>query len=189
MTNQDILKIAMKQSAIDLCADPADFEKSENVIVTSRESEGSRAYLKLPFSCQLTSYGNNIVASTSPELREITEAYISERNIEYCFQTPDLHVLNEALLPYGQKICFMAEYFLPDLNALRPLDCAYDMRILYPKDFADLYLAEREPNRIARRRCIFASFAKAHLARLVSCFGSLSQNLSKMHSPAGATQF
>ena len=33
MTDQEVLKIAMAQSAIDLCAAPADFEKSENVVV------------------------------------------------------------------------------------------------------------------------------------------------------------
>ena len=73
MTNQEILKIAMAQSAIDLCADPKDFEQSENVIVTSRENKDARRYLNLPFSCQLVSYGNNIVASVLPEFREITE--------------------------------------------------------------------------------------------------------------------
>ena len=69
MTNQEILKIAMAQSAIDLCADPKDFEQSENVIVTSRENKNARRYLNLPFSCQLVSYGNNIVASVLPEFQ------------------------------------------------------------------------------------------------------------------------
>ena len=55
MTNQEILKIAMAQSARDLSADASDFEKSENVVVTSQESDGARRYLKLPFSCQLVS--------------------------------------------------------------------------------------------------------------------------------------
>ncbi len=72
MTNQEILKIAMTQSAIDLSAEPSDFEKSENVVVISRESDDARRYLKLPFSCQLVSYGNNVVASVSPEFREIS---------------------------------------------------------------------------------------------------------------------
>jgi ribosomal protein S18 acetylase RimI-like enzyme len=40
----------------------------------------------------------------------------------------------------GQKICFMAEYFLPDVNALRPLDCPYELRLLTPTDFTGLYL-------------------------------------------------
>ena len=142
MTNQEILKIAMAQSAIDLCAAPDDFEKSENVVVTSRESEGARRYLKLPFSCQLVSYGNNVVASVSPEFREIAENYINKYPVEHLFETPHLHVLNDALMEKGQKICFMAEYFLPDMGALRALDCPYEMRLLTQSDFADLYLPE-----------------------------------------------
>ena len=36
----------------------------------------------------------------------------------------------------------MAEYFLPDLSALRPQPCEYELRILHPQDFAQLYLPE-----------------------------------------------
>ena len=144
MTNQEILKIAMTQSAIDLCAEPSDFEKSENVIVTSRDNEGARRYLKLPFSCQLVSYGNNVVASVSPEYREITENYINKYPVEHLFETPHLHVLNDALMKKGQKICFMAEYFLPDVEALsaRTVKDAYKMKIMEAEDFKDLYLPE-----------------------------------------------
>ena len=142
MTNQEILKIAMAQSAIDLCADPKDFEQSENVIVTSRENKNARRYLNLPFSCQLVSYGNNIVASVLPEFHEITENYINKYPPEHCFETPHLHTLNDALMEKGQKICFMAEYFLPDVDALRALDCPYELKLLTQTDFADLYLPE-----------------------------------------------
>lgn len=142
MTNQEILKIAMAQSAIDLCADPKDFEQSENVIVTSRENKNARRYLNLPFSCQLVSYGNNIVASVLPEFHEIAENYINKYPPEHCFETPHLHTLNDALMEKGQKICFMAEYFLPDVDALRALDCPYELKLLTQTDFADLYLPE-----------------------------------------------
>ncbi len=146
MTNQEILKIAMAQSAVDLCAEPTDFEKRENVVVTSHESDGARRYLKLPFSCQLVSYGNNVVASVSPECKEITENYINKYPVEHLFETPHLHVLNEALMEKGQKICFMAEYFLPDVDVLRERvvegTCPYEMRVLTQPDFADLYLPE-----------------------------------------------
>ena len=142
MTNQEILKIAMAQSAKDLCADASDFEKSENVVVLSRSSDEARRYLKLPFSCQLVSYGNNVVASVSPEFREIAENYINKYPVEHLFETPNLHVLNDALMEMGQKICFMAEYFLPDVNLLRPLDCAYELRVLTQDDFSGLYLPE-----------------------------------------------
>ena len=132
----------MAQSAKDLCADASDFEKSENVVVLSSESDGARKYLKLPFSCQLVSYGNNVVASVSDEFREIAENYIKKYPIEHLFETPHLHVLNDALMEKGQKVCFMAEYFLPDMNVLRPLDSPYEQRILTQSDFSELYLPE-----------------------------------------------
>ena len=50
-------------------------------------------------------------------------------------------------------------------------------------------VAARESNRIARGRFIFASFGVLLLARLVSCFAKSHQNLSKMHSPSGASSF
>ena len=142
MTNQEILKIAMEQSARDLSAEAKDFEREENVIVLSKENAAARKYLSLPFSCQIVSYGTNAVASVLPEYREIAENYINKYAVAHLFETPNLHVLNEALMAKGQKICFMAEYFLPDVEALRPLDCPYEMRILTKEDFAPLYLPE-----------------------------------------------
>ena len=142
MDNNFIIKTAMQQSSIDLCADAHDFEKHENIIVISHKNDSARRYLKLPFSCQLVSYGNNIVASVSPEFYEITENYINSFPVEHCFETPNMHVLNDALLKKGQKVCFMAEYFLPDISVLHELDCPYRLRVLTQKDFADLYLPE-----------------------------------------------
>jgi hypothetical protein len=98
MNNREILNVAMSQSAIDLSASASDFEKNENVIVTSAISEGARRYLKLPFSCQLVSYGNNVVASVLPEFRDLTEKYINSYPVEHLFETPHMHLLNDALL-------------------------------------------------------------------------------------------
>ena len=142
MTNQKILEIALAQSAIDCNCEANDFLKEANVIVLSQASELARKYLELPFTCQLVSYGNNIVASVQESYREIVQGYLSQYDISHCFETPNLHVLNEALLPYGQKICFMAEYFLPDVDKLEEKACAYECRVLEQKDFAELYLPE-----------------------------------------------
>ena len=146
MTNRDILRIAMEQSAADLCAEAEDFTKDENVIVPSAVSDNARRYLHLPFSCQLVSYGSNVVASVSPEFAEITRAYLDKYDVVHLFETPNLHVLNEALMEKGEKICFMAEYFLPDVDLL-PLCaernvCPYEMRLLTQEDFGALYLSE-----------------------------------------------
>ena len=151
MTNQDILQIAMRQSAVDANCRAEDFTREENVVVTSVKNSGARRYLELPFVCDLISYGTNIVASVDRKYETIVRNYIEKYPVEHCFETPDLHVLNEAFLEHGMKVCFMAEYFLPDVNQLRKLPCRYEMRVLGPEDFRDLY-TEQWSNALCAQR-------------------------------------
>ena len=51
MTNQEILQIALEQSAIDCNCKTEDFLATENKVVMSRKHEKARAYLPLPFYC------------------------------------------------------------------------------------------------------------------------------------------
>ncbi|WP_349947357.1 GNAT family N-acetyltransferase [Lacrimispora sp. BS-2] len=139
MTNERILEIAMRQSAIDANCQAEDFCTSENKIVISAKNANARKYLELPFYCDLTSYGNNIVASVDQEIAEFVKEYINKYHVINCFETPNLHFLNDELQKKGMRICFMAEYFLPDLNILAPIDCGYEIRILQPEEFKDLY--------------------------------------------------
>ena len=139
MTNREILRIAMEQSAVDANCRAQDFTKEENVIVTSVRNPGARRYLELPFVCNLISYGTNVVASIDRKYEEIVQDYIGKYPAEHCFETPDLHVLNEAFLEHGMKVCFMAEYFLPDVELLRKIPCRYETRLLEQEDFKELY--------------------------------------------------
>ena len=142
MTNKEILQIAYEQSAIDLNCHARDFEKEENVIVYSKEQEGCRRYLKLPFFCNLVSYGSNIVASVAPEAEAVVREYINKYPVEHCFETPNMHVLSEGFLPFDMKVCFMAEYFLPDVNQISKKECGYELRLLTSDDFAELYVPQ-----------------------------------------------
>lgn len=141
-TQQKILSMAMEQSAIDLCCQPEDFLKNENVIVTSAVSENCRKYLKLPFFCNLVSYGNNLVASLDPKVQKVVCDYMERYGKVHAFETPNMHVLDDAFRQYGYRICFMAEYFLPELSALKPSTCDYELRILNPEDFEELYVEQ-----------------------------------------------
>ncbi len=152
MTNREILKIALQQSAYDSNCAPEDFLKQENIVVQSRENPWARKYLSLPLSCDLVSYGNNIVAQAQEDLMPVVREYINAYPVEHCFETPNLHVLEDMLRPYGQQICFMAEYFLPDVDVLRPLPCDYELRILHQEDFADLYLPQWSNALCAKRK-------------------------------------
>ena len=139
LTNEAILHIAMKQSAVDLNCCESDFMDKENKIVLSVKNQRARRYLTLPFECNLVSYGNNIVASVKKEYKEIVEGYISKYQTEHCFETPNMHVLNDAFEPLGMRVCFMAEYFLPDVSLVKEKECGYVLKILEQKDLGGLY--------------------------------------------------
>ena len=138
-TNKSILEIAMRQSAIDAGCRAEDFLREENIIVTSKKSSDARKYLSLPFTCDLISYGNNIVASITETYRPLVSAYINRFSAAHCFETPNLHVLDDAMQKEGFRVCFMAEYFLPDLDVLLALTCPYELKVLHAEDFAPLY--------------------------------------------------
>ncbi len=142
MDNRTIWETARWQSAVDAGCRPEDFLRTDNVVVPSRANPGARRYLTLPFDCHLISYGSNIVASVQPALSGRVRRYIDRYPAEHCFETPNLHVLNDGLQRHGLRVCFMAEYFLPDLSLLRPLSCPYETRLLTPGDFKDLYLPQ-----------------------------------------------
>lgn len=139
MTNDEILKIALQQSAYDCNCSPQDFLSSKNKIVLSKPNDKARVYVPLPLECDLVSYGNNIVAQVSSRLKKPVAEYIAQFPLEHCFETPNIHVLDEKLAEFGYKTCFMAEYFLPDITQLQAIECACELRVLYPEDFSKFY--------------------------------------------------
>lgn len=151
MTNKEILQIAMEQSATDLNCRAEDFWEEKNKVVFSDVNPDARIYLELPFACNLVSYGNNIVASVQKEYEDIVTKYINTYPAEHCFETPNMHVLNDELQKNGLRVCFMAEYFLPDLDLLKEKSCSYELRILQQEDFVDLY-TEQWSNALCEKR-------------------------------------
>ena len=93
MTDGEILHIALEQSAIDCGCSASDFLSPANTVVVSRADPRARRYLELPFDCDLTCYGNGIVASVAGPLTEPVRGYIDRYPAEHCFETPNLLVL------------------------------------------------------------------------------------------------
>lgn len=139
MNNQEIRRIALQQSAWDCNCEPEDFLQMENKVVLSKKNERARVYLPLPMECDLVTYGNNIVAQVSERLADEVKDYINKYPVEHCFETPNMNMLNEILHRHNLEICFMAEYFLPDVTLLGELPCEYEQRILFQEDFEHLY--------------------------------------------------
>ena len=140
LTNREILRIALEQSAEDIGCKTEDFCKDDNVVVPFRLGANARRYYKEPITCNLVSYGSNIVAAVTDEVSDIVSEYIGRYEFFHCFETPNMHWLNERLMERGHKLCFMAEYYLPDVSRIPNLTCDYETRILKQKDFEDLYL-------------------------------------------------
>lgn len=142
MTNEEILNIAMCQSALDINADLEDFTKSTNVMVKSGVGALARKYYKEPIACNLVSYGSNIVASVKDEYAGVVGEFLDKFEFYHCFETPNMHWLDQRMSEYGQRVCFMAEYFLPDVERLRRIPCKFDIKVLWQEDFRDLYLPQ-----------------------------------------------
>ena len=132
----------MEQSAEDIGCKAEDFLATENKLVQFKLGENAKKYYKLPIGCNFISYGNNIVAAATDELADIAREYINKFEFYHCFETPNLRWLNQRIEEHGQTVCFMAEYYLPDLNLLKELPCEYELRILEQPDFEPLYLPE-----------------------------------------------
>lgn len=43
----------------------------------------------------------------------------------HCFEIPNMHWLDCRMNDVGQRVCFMAEYFLPDMSKLKCLPLRY----------------------------------------------------------------
>ncbi len=143
MTNEEIMRIALRQSAIDCACEPGDFLRVGHTLTRSRPHPEARRYLELPHVANFASYGNGVVATAGERYMDAAERCLQRFSREdgafRLFETPGLHEVDEIFAPLGGKSRFMAEYFLPDLDLLKPRKCPYETRILTNKDFAALY--------------------------------------------------
>ena len=119
-----------------------DTGSDKNVIVPFCLGKNARKYYKEPIICNFVSYGSNIVVATTKEVSDLVTEYIGKFEFYHCFETPNMHWLNDRLLERGHKVCFMAEYYLPDVNKIPDAECLYETHILVQEDFKNLYLPE-----------------------------------------------
>lgn len=142
MTNEEVFRISMAQSAMDMSCDSEDYLSNENKLIPLKLGEHAKKYYKLPIGGNFISYGSNVVVAATEELTEVLKEYIDKFEYYHCFETPSIYWLNRRIEPLGYTVCFMAEYYLPDMNKLTALPCEYEMKVLEPADFADLYQPE-----------------------------------------------
>lgn len=115
-TNQQIREAAMKQQAFGSNCAPEDFLRAENVFTVSKPNENAHKYFHLPVILDIVSFGTNAVVSGDVEIIEEIKPVVNGTSFYRLFETPKMYALNEALFRKNAKICFMADYFLPDVE-------------------------------------------------------------------------
>ena len=91
MRAEDILQIAMEQSAEDIGCKVEDFMKNKNVVVPFRLGKNARKYLEEPIPANFVSYGNNVVASADKDIQEIVSEYVDKYEFYHLFESPNMH--------------------------------------------------------------------------------------------------
>ena len=76
LTNKDILRIAMEQSAADIGCEAEDFLSDKNVIVPLKLCPNAKRYYKRPIGAIFISYGSSVVAAVTDEVKDIVSEYI-----------------------------------------------------------------------------------------------------------------
>lgn len=151
MNNEEILNIAMEQSAIDIGCTIIDFKKKSNIVVPFHLGETAKRYYSEPIGCNFISYGNNVVAASSDTLFQVVKKYIECYDFYHCFETPNTTWLNNQLSDFGQTIWLQAEYYLPDLNNIPSFYCDFEIRTLAHDDF-EYYFLPQWKNAICKDR-------------------------------------
>ena len=90
--------------------------RAENVFTVSKPNENAHKYFHLPVILDIVSFGTNAVVSGDAEIIEEIKPIVSGTEFYRLFETPKMYALNEALSRKNAKICFMADYFLPDVE-------------------------------------------------------------------------
>ncbi|MFQ8832538.1 MAG: hypothetical protein ACLR7U_06490 [Ruthenibacterium lactatiformans] len=115
MTKEEIWAAALRQSAVDLNCSPEDFGREHSVVVRSSPHAGARKSIcRCPFLRPVSYTATWWLPSPGGEAA--VRAYVERYAPEHCFETPNMNVQRTAR-PFGMRICFMAEYFLPDVSA------------------------------------------------------------------------
>lgn len=139
MTNQEIMEIALRQSAWDLQCGTEDFFKNEHVVVVSKPESRKKKFMALVNACELVTYGTNVVASVSCELKDAVSGFLSGKDPERAFEPGSILELERTVRPLGYEVSFMGLNFLPRTEMMREIECPYEMRVLEKGEFEHLY--------------------------------------------------
>ena len=142
-----IWQVAMEQSARDCGCTVEQLLGEQNTVLSAKELSGAKKYYQGRHFCQMISYGHGTVAVVNPAIEGFVRQYLQGCRYPFsAFDTPHINCLHEEVRKYGQALCFLAEYFLPELSD-QPLAVPdhLQLRLLYEDELLQLYPDKRFP--------------------------------------------
>lgn len=148
MTKSNIKALAMTQLALDNACGPSDFLRGDNTVVPYKVLDGRRLFRREGYFFKMTTFGHGAVISADASFISWCEDYFSRvRGID-CFEYPHLLDIDEALRPYGQKLCVNHEGYLPDYSFPRGGTDGLDVKWFFGEEIHALYGDTRFHNAI-----------------------------------------
>lgn len=141
MRAENILQIAMEQSAEDIGCKAEDFMKNQNVLVPFRLGKNARKYLEEPILANFVSYGNNVVAAAAGDIQETVSEYVGKYAFYHLFETPNMHWLDDRLAGNGTRYASWQNTIFPTSAGSMRFPAVTSCGFL-PADFKNLYLPE-----------------------------------------------
>lgn len=142
MTDKDILDIALLQSAWDLSCSPEDFSANHPVVVVSKMDARKKKFMAEINALEFHTYGKNVVASVSEEIKEDVIRFLSDKAPERAFEPAAIIELDRMLNGHGYEVAYMGLNFLPRQEFMTELSCPYETRFLEKGEFEHLYTDE-----------------------------------------------
>ncbi|MCH4890948.1 GNAT family N-acetyltransferase [Acidaminobacter sp. JC074] len=142
MNNQEILEVAIKQSAADYNILAEDLLKGDYKIYSPSEIKcDARNYLKEKPYCNFIYYGQSLVAVVEEEMQVFIEKYFSKykKSIYRCFDAPQITALNNELEKKDKCIAHIAQSFLPDIEYIPDLNTEIETRLFVEDEILELY--------------------------------------------------
>ena len=139
MTNREMMDIALRQSAWDLSCEAGDFSLKHPVVVVSQKDARKKKFMAQENALEFHTYGTNVVASVSAEIVDETQAFLSDKDPERAFEPTAILALDRMLKKHGYEVAFMGLNFLPRVEIMTELPCAYETRVLERGEFEHLY--------------------------------------------------
>lgn len=142
LDNNQIKALVNQQLAIDLNCSKEDLV-NQCLVTQATSNPRTRGFFKQTPFFYAVGLGNSFIATANTEIKDWMNDFVKAFKPYRFFDILQLDLLNNELKKWGYQVAMIGEYYLPDVNANRKLDCKYDIKIFRDHEIKHLYKDDR----------------------------------------------